>query len=252
MTDRIELSSGGHPKGIKQGACVMEAVAYVYDLPWSDAPPCTSRVIGAFLRRLNDSMPHAIRQQLLPYVLRVAGTADGDAIERQRAWLCADWAIRTVLPRTCRRIKRDDDAQWLEVLPSLTCRADWMAIADRVHAIHAAYDADAADAAAAAAAAYAAAYDAAAYDAADAAAAAYDAAAYDAADAAAAAAAAAAQARSRGWADLLPSCFALLDAMIALHREDTYTLDPERAAEFGLPELRHTQPLTRYDTPPST
>ena len=62
MLDDVRLESGAHSPDGK--FCVMELVAYVEGLAWSDSPPCTSPVIAAFLRRWNDGMNDADRQIL--------------------------------------------------------------------------------------------------------------------------------------------------------------------------------------------
>lgn len=55
--DNLILKSGSHAS-FEEGACVMEAVAFVAGEPHSDHPACASRVIGAFLRAWNDAMNH--------------------------------------------------------------------------------------------------------------------------------------------------------------------------------------------------
>ena len=59
------LSAGAHETE-HEGACVMEAVAYVAGEPWSDKPACACPVLGAFLRTWNDHLPtDADRDRLL-------------------------------------------------------------------------------------------------------------------------------------------------------------------------------------------
>ena len=173
------LLKGSHKfPGPEGGTCINEAAIIAAGFEYkevhsaNDCPPCFSRPIAAYAIKLNDSMPDELRQSLLmPFVTRLAGTADTREVEALRVKYMAIEGIKRILSLTCeRRLKRPDLAA-----------AD--AYADAAAAAYA--DAAAAAATAAAADAYAAAY-----AAADAAAAA-DAYAYAAADAAAAAAAAA-------------------------------------------------------------
>ena len=49
----------------EDGACLMEAVAWVAGEPWSDKPRCACPVIGDFLRHFNDGLP-ALKEFILP------------------------------------------------------------------------------------------------------------------------------------------------------------------------------------------
>ena len=77
------LKHGGH-KGPSDGACVMEAVAFVAGEKWSDHPECVSPVIGAFLRSWNDSLPtDADRDRLLkPLIPKIIDTRSTSAVMR--------------------------------------------------------------------------------------------------------------------------------------------------------------------------
>jgi len=114
------LKSGGHKSRI-DGACVMEAVAYVAGEPWSDHPECVSPVIGAFLRNWNDSLPtDADRDRLLkPLIPLIINTRSTHAIEEQRSYLALDWMIRTFLPTWLRLAKIHDHADKVESLLSI-------------------------------------------------------------------------------------------------------------------------------------
>src|SRR5205807_3133064 len=63
----------------------------------TDHPPEICPVIGAYLRRLNDSGDQALRDRLQPYTIRALGTGD-DGHQTQRGYLAADFAVRTALP----------------------------------------------------------------------------------------------------------------------------------------------------------
>ena len=93
------LSKGAH-KHEDEGACVMEAVAYVAGEPWTDRPACACPVISAFMRAWNDDLPtDADRDRLLrPLVPRLAGSRATPEVETCRAWLAVDWLVRTCAP----------------------------------------------------------------------------------------------------------------------------------------------------------
>jgi hypothetical protein len=219
----------------------MEFAAWVAGEPHSDHPKCVSPVIGAFMRRLNDRLSDERRQVLVPYAIAVIGTNTGRADDVTRAYLCADWACRTVAPWWMERAGLHATA--LRALPEVVDRATALAARARCRTAHADAAADAAAYADAYAYAYAAADAAADADAAAAAAAAADAAAdaaayayayaaaAAAADAAAAAAAAAyAAAAADAAAALMPSALALVDRMIAVGRAPERTIHEDRRA----------------------
>ena len=96
------LSKGAH-KHEDEGACVMEAVAYVAGEPWTDRPACACPVISAFMRAWNDDLPtdadrDRLLRPLIPRLARVAGDARGGDVPGVAggglvgAHLCADLA----------------------------------------------------------------------------------------------------------------------------------------------------------------
>ena len=111
------LKNGGH-SGPSDGACVMEAVAYVAGEKWSDHPECVSPVIGAFLRNWNDNLPtDADRDRLLkPLIPVIINTRSTRSVEEQRSYLALDWMIRTFLPKWLRLAKINDHADKVEAL----------------------------------------------------------------------------------------------------------------------------------------
>jgi hypothetical protein len=180
---RLLKGSHGFP-GPDGGTCINEAAIVAAGFKYhkvdraEDCPPCFSRVIAGYAIRLNDRMPDDLRQELLmPFVVRLAGTADTREKEIERAAHIAVQTIKRILPISLRAIGLDDHAKQCAGAESLEAAK---AAAKAAKAAKAA--ADAADAAAAAAAAANAAY--AADAAADAAAYAADGAAIAAADAA--------------------------------------------------------------------
>src|SRR5947199_69037 len=111
MTDIRGLSSllgwnllrGGHKfPGPDGGTCINEAAVVVAGFEYRrinssfDMPDCFSRVISAYALRLNDVMNDEQRQRLVPFVPRLAGSADTLKIERQRS--------RIIIMRACREI----------------------------------------------------------------------------------------------------------------------------------------------------
>jgi hypothetical protein len=142
--DTLTLSRGGHQAGDGQ-YCVMEAVAFIAGEPWTDHPKCASRVVGAFMRSWNDGLDDEQRQMLKPYVLRLAGTAGTPEQEDRRAFMAADWAVRTYTPAWLRLIKLDDDAVALEQLAEIvditTARAAMDTISSARKRADAAWDA---------------------------------------------------------------------------------------------------------------
>ena len=111
------LKNGGHT-GPTEGACVMEAVAFVAGEKWSDHPECVSPVIGAFMRNWNDNLPtDADRDRLLkPLIPKIINTRSTQAVEEQRSYLALDWMIRTFLPKWLRLAKLNDHANAVESL----------------------------------------------------------------------------------------------------------------------------------------
>jgi len=227
MTDlkNITLAKGQHAGDCDDPErCLFEWYNFLARAEHTDrCPPGVSPVLHVFGMRLNDALPDDRRQELRRYLPNgtspLAGTA-ADGKDTARAWIAADWVIRTVVPAWLELAGLDSDAEKLRQLPRVDgaevargARVTIRAAKDNAYAarteawkkIRAYADADAA--------AYAAAY-AAAAAAADAYAAAYayadaDAAAYAAAYAAAAAAAAAdAYAAAAAYADADAAAYA--------------------------------------------
>ena len=90
--DTLVLRSGTHTSS-SDGVSLMEAVSALAGEPWSNSPSCTSPVIAAYARSLNDWLPDGARQRLKAYIPRLVGTAEPN-LELRRA----------IAPRRC-----DDD-----------------------------------------------------------------------------------------------------------------------------------------------
>ena len=94
--DTLVLRSGAHTSP-SDGVSLMEAVSALAGEPWSNSPSCTSPVIAAYARSLNDWLPDGARQRLKVYIPRLVGTAAPD-LELRRAFACADAAVRVFAP----------------------------------------------------------------------------------------------------------------------------------------------------------
>src|SRR5215207_9037085 len=88
----FRLARGSHasPSGlgdlcINEAAIVAAGFAYQRVNSVSDMPTCFSRVLSQYALTLNDQMPDDQRQRLLPFAVRLMGTADTPEVERQRA-----------------------------------------------------------------------------------------------------------------------------------------------------------------------
>jgi hypothetical protein len=148
----------------------MEAVAWVAGEPHSDRPRCASPVLGAIMRGLNDRFTDDERQLLAPLIPRLVGTRASADIERKRAYVMVDAAIREFAPMGLDAVKWTDLADRMRAIAPIVdmasaqsaltiCREIRSAASGRRGGADAYAAADAyAYAAAAAYAAYAAAY----------------------------------------------------------------------------------------------
>ena len=81
----------------------------------ANSPECASLVIKKLAIWLNDATDDKLRSELLrdlPW--RIVGTRASEQIERQRAYMAADWAVRFVCPILLRRAGLNDEARSLE------------------------------------------------------------------------------------------------------------------------------------------
>jgi hypothetical protein len=106
--DALVLRSGTHASPA-DGVSLMEAVSVVAGEPWSNRPSCTSPVIAAYARSLNDWLPDNARQRLKAYIPRLVGTAEPDR-ELLRAFACADAAVRVFAQLACTAVGLVEEA----------------------------------------------------------------------------------------------------------------------------------------------
>ena len=152
-----ELLSGSHNfPGPDGGTCINEAAivaaGFKYKIVKSadDCPPCFSKVISSYLIGLNDSMPHDLRQELLmPFVVRLSGTADSADIEEIRIQYIITEIVKKILPNvlnkvglfhvanSCAMIKDFKEASTITHAAAHAARAAY-AVAARADAVYAA------------------------------------------------------------------------------------------------------------------
>ena len=93
----LHLTSGAHTTR-SDGVCLMEAAAWLAGDGHTDAPTCVSPYLRRFGIAVNDCATDARRQDLIPFISLVVGTA-GDGLEGKRRWIAADHLTRAVLPK---------------------------------------------------------------------------------------------------------------------------------------------------------
>jgi len=113
--DTLKLKKGAH-KSLEDGACLLEAVAYIAGEPWTDHPECVSPVISAFLRAWNDDSDDINRQELKRYIPRLVGSVGTVEQEETLAWMATDWLVRVQAPAWLRLAGLASQAETLESL----------------------------------------------------------------------------------------------------------------------------------------
>jgi hypothetical protein len=104
---QLILSSGAHSDP-SEGHCLLEVVSMFAGETFSDHPVCVDYVLVEFGRSWNDGMrSDAEREQLKRYIPLLPGTAKGEALSQQRAFMAVDWTIRVNTPA------------WLDLSPAL-------------------------------------------------------------------------------------------------------------------------------------
>ena len=85
---RFELKRGNHERP-EDGLCVLEAVAWFEGESHSDHPKCVCPVLAHFSRSFNDRLDQR-RQDLIPYIPRLANTVATPEVVLSRLRLLAD------------------------------------------------------------------------------------------------------------------------------------------------------------------
>lgn len=93
----FKLATGNHAS-FEDGACLMEAVAYIAGEPHSDHPKCTCPVLTRHGIRLNDRFNDEERQLLAPLIPRLVGTRADRATQLRRVNVLVDASIREITP----------------------------------------------------------------------------------------------------------------------------------------------------------
>jgi hypothetical protein len=115
-----KLKAGSHKfPGPDGGTCINEAAVVAAGLQYrrvdsaDDLPDCFSRPIAQFALRLNDVMPAKLRQKyLMPFILRLADSADEPEIELKRTQLIIRRCVQNIFPLiitdlvVCRRCRQ--------------------------------------------------------------------------------------------------------------------------------------------------
>jgi hypothetical protein len=94
----------------------MDAVNWLVHGRHGDAPECACPVIAAYVIRGNDVMPDDIRQRLLPYLHRIAGSRS-EKHQGIRARILVLGALRVFAPRALDAAGLHDHAETLRRLP---------------------------------------------------------------------------------------------------------------------------------------
>lgn len=84
---KFELKRGNHERP-EDGLCVLEAVAWFEGEPHSDHPICVCPVLAHFCRSFNDRLGGR-RQELVPYVPRLANTVAAQEVVKSRLQVLA-------------------------------------------------------------------------------------------------------------------------------------------------------------------
>jgi hypothetical protein len=95
----IKLSPKKHDKP-EDGMCVMECVSYIQGEKFSDEPKCADPVVTRFAQRLNDFCTETTRQDLIPFIMRIAGSKDPypGTSQGKRVYIALNHALRKFIP----------------------------------------------------------------------------------------------------------------------------------------------------------
>jgi hypothetical protein len=107
-----------------------------------DIPPCVSMVIGSLVIAVQDERPEW-REQIIPLLPRLIGSAASRETELQRVFACADWAVRVAAPAALDAAGLSDHAERLRSLAQVIDEPTAYKAASAARAVaYAAYAAD--------------------------------------------------------------------------------------------------------------
>jgi hypothetical protein len=129
---KFHLAGGCHKETNANGdLCVNEAAILAAGFEHravrsaDDCPPCFSRVISQYAIMLDDLMPDDLRNELLmPFVLRLAGTADSPEVERKRMRFIVVESVRRINSYVYRHILQHSEAAAQCEKVVLLCQAE--------------------------------------------------------------------------------------------------------------------------------
>ena len=106
----------GHSADPAQGACAMDAVNWLVHGKHGDTPECACPVIASYVIRGNDAMPDDVRQRLLGYLHRIAGSRSAEH-EAARLRVLVLAAARVFAPIALEAAGWHKEAEALRALP---------------------------------------------------------------------------------------------------------------------------------------
>lgn len=106
----------GHSDNPAEGACAMDAVNWLAHGQHGDRPECACPLISSYVISGNDTMPDAVRQRLLPYLHRIAGSRSVEH-EAARLRVIVLGVVRIFAPRALNIVRQCKHAATLRSLP---------------------------------------------------------------------------------------------------------------------------------------
>ncbi len=114
LLDHLTLLEGGH-ESFTEGACALEALAWLTDEPHSDYPNTVSRFLRELVMTMNDDWHESERQKLKEVIPLLADTNDDR--DQERRLMVLDWQVRWFWSLILELIGETDRARHLRTLP---------------------------------------------------------------------------------------------------------------------------------------
>jgi hypothetical protein len=118
----LHLAYGPH-NSPDDGMCLLEAVAYMAGEPHSAHPACTSPILAAFGRTINDRLDDEERQFLAPLISRLIGTRVDRKIDLVRAITLVNASVHEIVPMVLDALEWCDLASRLREIAPIVNRA---------------------------------------------------------------------------------------------------------------------------------